>query len=55
MPAIPSPEAEKAWLDTGAETLEALTYLIPYPTDLMEGFPVTWAVNDPCDERADHH
>jgi putative SOS response-associated peptidase YedK len=53
MPVILSPEGEKVWLDRGAETLEALAFLTPYPAERMEGFPVSRAVNDPRDDGAD--
>jgi putative SOS response-associated peptidase YedK len=53
MPVILSPEGEEIWLDRGAETLEALAFLTPYPAAQMEAFPVTRAVNDPRDEGPD--
>jgi putative SOS response-associated peptidase YedK len=53
MPVILSPEGEAIWLDRGAETLEALAFLGPYPAEQMEAFPVSRAVNDPRDEGAD--
>jgi putative SOS response-associated peptidase YedK len=53
MPVILSPEGEQVWLDRGAQTLEALAFLTPYPAEQMEGFPVSRAVNDPRDEGPD--
>jgi putative SOS response-associated peptidase YedK len=53
MPVILSPEGEQVWLDKGAETLEALAFLTPYPAEQMEGFAVSRAVNDPRDEGPD--
>jgi putative SOS response-associated peptidase YedK len=53
MPVILSPEGEETWLDRGAETLEALAFLRPYPADQMEAFTVSRAVNDPRNEGAD--
>jgi putative SOS response-associated peptidase YedK len=53
MPVILSPEGEAIWLDRGAETLETLTFLTPYPAEQKEGFPVSRAVNDPRDGGPD--
>jgi putative SOS response-associated peptidase YedK len=53
MPVILSREGEEIWLDRGAETLEALMFLIPYPAEQMEAFPVSRAVNDPRIDAAD--
>jgi putative SOS response-associated peptidase YedK len=53
MPAILSSEGEEIWLDKGAETLEALAFLTPYPVEQMEAFPVSRAVNEPRDEGPD--
>jgi putative SOS response-associated peptidase YedK len=53
MPVILTPEGEQIWLDRGAETLEALAFLTPYPAEQMEAFPVSRAVNDPRDEGPD--
>jgi putative SOS response-associated peptidase YedK len=53
MPVILRPEGEEVWLDTGAETLEALAFLTPYPAEQMEAFPVSRAVHDPREEGAD--
>jgi putative SOS response-associated peptidase YedK len=54
MPAILSPEAEAAWLDTTQSDLaSALTLLQPYPADALEAFAVSRRVNAPViDEPA---
>lgn len=47
MPVILRPEAEDLWLDAAAEVSALTELLVPYPSDEMEGYPVSMAVNSP--------
>ena len=54
MPAVLLPEAVDTWLDedvTDVETLTAL--LVPYPSELLEAWPVSTDVNDVKNNRPD--
>lgn len=51
MPVILKPEHEQAWLDRKLKDPETLSGLLePYPSDLMEGYPVSPACNSPARE-----
>ncbi|MCF8302827.1 MAG: SOS response-associated peptidase [Bacteroidales bacterium] len=49
MPVILSPDHEKAWLElNNTEDLKSL--LVPYPSDNLEAYPVSKAVNSPYND-----
>lgn len=51
MPVMLKPEHERAWLDPGLKDPQDLSGLLePYPSDLMEGYPVSPACNSPARE-----
>jgi len=48
MPAMLLPEQEDSWLDPKLNDVDAaVAFLRPYPAELMEGYPVSPAVNSP--------
>ncbi len=47
MAAILKPEEEAIWIDPQTEVPEAAQLLRPYPSDELEAFPVSRAVNNP--------
>jgi putative SOS response-associated peptidase YedK len=51
MPVILAPEVEWAWLDPEADLHEAMSYLEPYPAELMAAAPASREVNS---VRNDH-
>ena len=54
MPVILTPESEAIWLDTQIDDLTKLLALLkPYPSDLMEHYPVSRAVNSPANDTQD--
>mgnify|MGYP001205282563 CR=1 FL=1 len=51
MPAILSPDEEARWVDPRPlSEHERRMLLVPYPDDLLEAYPVSSAVNSPCNE-----
>ena len=53
MPVILRREDEQVWLDKQAEPARLRALMTPYPTHLMEAFPVSRAVNNPANESAE--
>ena len=54
MPVILQPSDYAEWLDATPRTPESLTHLIqPFPTELMEAYPVSTLVNSPANDRAE--
>jgi len=49
MPVILQPEMEKPWLMNN-DPVELLSFLKPYPAELMEAFPVSKLVNSPAND-----
>jgi putative SOS response-associated peptidase YedK len=49
MPVILLPEHEKEWLQ-GSETRTLLNFLKPYPSELMEAYPISMLVNSPSND-----
>jgi putative SOS response-associated peptidase YedK len=46
MPVIVSPDSDELWLDPNASPDELRALLVPYPSQLMEEFPVSsWVSN----------
>ncbi len=50
MPVILLPEFEKAWLDKNTAQKDLLSMLIPYPTELIDGYEVSDLVNKPAND-----
>lgn len=51
MPVILKPEDEELWLDPHTEVPSLNQLLRPYPTESMEAYPVSRAVNDPANDN----
>jgi putative SOS response-associated peptidase YedK len=49
MPVILLPEHEKEWLQ-GSDTKTLLNFLKPYPSELMETYPISMLVNSPSND-----
>ena len=54
MPAILLPEHEPTWLDQSIEDASAINnFLLPYPPEIMEAYPVAPLVNSPANDTPD--
>jgi putative SOS response-associated peptidase YedK len=53
MPVILHQEDEDVWLDKESDPEQLLSLLVAYPTDAMEAYPVSRAVNSPANEGAE--
>jgi len=54
MPVILSPEHYDTWMDPGlTDPVQLKPLLAPYPSELMEAYPVSTRVNSPKDNHAD--
>lgn len=53
MPVILKEEDERLWLDKDLDPLQALDLLKPYPTELMEAYPVSKAVGNADNKSPD--
>ena len=54
MPVILLPKYEPAWLDSSNEDTSALSdFLSPYPTEMMDAYPVAPLVNSPANDSPD--
>ena len=51
MPVIIQPKDETAWLDPAAKSDHVMPLLAPYPSELMEAYPVSTLVNSPANDR----
>lgn len=53
MPVIIQPKDETAWLDPAAKSDQIMPLLAPYPSELMEAYPVSTLVNSPANDSAE--
>jgi len=53
MPAILRPEHHEAWLDPTTTRVELLRMLTPFPSALMQMYPVSSSVNSPDNDNVD--
>lgn len=53
MPAILSPEVHEAWLNPATNRVELLRMLTPFPSSLMQTYPVSSSVNSPQNDTVD--
>ena len=51
MPVIIQRKDESAWLDPTFKSDQIMPLLAPYPTELMEAYPVSTLVNSPANDR----
>lgn len=54
MPAILTPEGERIWLSAGSTPEELDSILLPYPSDDIEFFDVSRAVNSPANDSPEN-
>jgi putative SOS response-associated peptidase YedK len=53
MPVIIQRKDEAAWLDRAANSDQIMPLLAPYPSDLMEAYPVSTLVNSPANDSVE--
>jgi putative SOS response-associated peptidase YedK len=51
MPVIMQRKDEPAWLDPTLKCDRVMPLLAPYPTEMMEAYPVSSLVNSPANDR----
>ena len=51
MPVIIQRKDESAWLDPTLKSDRVMPLLAPYPTEMMEAYPVSSLVNSPANDR----
>ena len=51
MPVIIQRKDEIAWLDPTLKSDQIMPLLAPYPTEMMEAYPVSTLVNSPANDR----
>ena len=51
MPVIIQRKDEPAWLDPKAKGDQVTALLAPYPSEMMEAYPVSTLVNSPVNDR----
>ena len=51
MPVIIQRKDETAWLDPTLKSDRVMPLLAPYPTEMMEAYPVSTLVNSPANDR----
>jgi len=51
MPVIIQRKDESTWLDPMLKSDRVMPLLAPYPTEMMEAYPVSTLVNSPANDR----